>query len=144
MKIRAVRKINFCSGHRVLNHESSCANVHGHNYTAWIYAEARGLDSIGRVIDFSVLKQKIGSWIDENWDHTFLVYEKDHELVNLKKYFSKNKPVFVCSFNPTAENMAKFLLEEICPKLLAQEVFVTKVEIFETENCKAEAYYEAE
>ena len=142
-KIEAVRKVHFCAGHRVLNHESKCANAHGHNYVAWFYAEADAgnlaLDSIGRVIEFSVLKEKIGGWIDQYWDHTFLINFEDNELFDIKEVLSKNKPAFICGFNPTAEEMAKYLLEEVCPMVLhGTGVSVKKVELYETENCKVE------
>ena len=137
--MRAARKIHFCSGHRVLNHESKCANAHGHNYTLWIHAEAKELDSIGRVIDFSVLKEKAGKWIDDNWDHTFLINEADVELLSAKDLLQKNKPVFICSFNPTAEEMAKYLIDTVFPDLFAEDkIKITKVVLYETENCFVE------
>lgn len=139
-KITCTRKIHFCAGHRVMNHESKCATAHGHNYYAHIFAEADSLDSIGRVIDFSVLKEEIGGWIDEFWDHNFLVYEKDEEMIRALLSVSRKKEPFICPFNPTAENMAKYLLNEICPQMLAgKNVVVTRVIIFETDNCYAEA-----
>ena len=139
VNLKAIRKIQFCSGHRVLNHESKCANAHGHNYVAWFYAEASGLDSIGRVIDFSVLKEKIGDWIDQYWDHTFLINKEDYDLLRCSHVLEKNKPVFVCDFNPTAENMADYLLRVVCPQVLnGTNVVVTKIELYETENCKVE------
>jgi 6-pyruvoyltetrahydropterin/6-carboxytetrahydropterin synthase len=138
--ITCTRKIHFCAGHRVLNHESKCATAHGHNYYAHIFAEAESLDSIGRVIDFSVLKTTIGSWIDLHWDHNFLVFEKDSEMIQALLSVSRKKDPFICPFNPTAENMANYLLSEICPKLLqGMGVTVTRVIIFETDNCYAEA-----
>ena len=137
--MKAVRKIHFCSGHRVLNHESKCANAHGHNYVVWVYAEAAALDTIGRVVDFSVLKEKIGGWIDKNWDHTFIIYRQDHELLEIKDILENNKEVFVSNFNPTAENMAQYLLDDVCPTILkGSGVVVTKIELWETENCKVE------
>lgn len=137
--MRAARKIHFCSGHRVLNHESKCANAHGHNYTLWIHAEANELDSIGRVIDFSVLKEKAGKWIDDNWDHTFLINEADVELLSAKDLLQKNKPVFICSFNPTAEEMAKYLIDTVFPDLFVEDkIKITKVVLYETENCFVE------
>lgn len=137
--MKAIRKIHFCSGHRVLNHESKCANAHGHNYVLWLYAETSGLDSIGRVIDFSVLKEKMGSWIEKHWDHTFLIYEKDEKLLAVKETLQENKPVFICNFNPTAENMAQYLLDVISPVLFKDTgVVITKIELYETENCKVE------
>jgi 6-pyruvoyltetrahydropterin/6-carboxytetrahydropterin synthase len=137
--IKAVRKIHFCSGHRVLNHESKCANLHGHNYVAWVYAEVPELDSIGRVIDFSVLKEKVGGWIDEHWDHTTLLFIEDRELLEISIAFEKNKKVFICPFNPTAENMAEYILKVVGPEVLVGTgVRLTKVELWETENCKVE------
>jgi 6-pyruvoyltetrahydropterin/6-carboxytetrahydropterin synthase len=135
-KIQCVRRIQFCSGHRVHNHESKCATIHGHNYVAFFHAEAPELDSIGRVIDFSVLKEKIGGWIDFHWDHAFLVSNEDTKSILLLGQVPGKKPLVVCSFNPTAENMADYLLRTICPLVLdGTDVTITKVVLWETENC---------
>ncbi|MFW5872193.1 MAG: 6-pyruvoyl trahydropterin synthase family protein, partial [bacterium] len=73
-----VRKIHFCYGHRVVKHENKCANLHGHNGVVWIHATpTKQKDQVGRIIDFSVLKQKVGGWIDEHWDHTMILWEQD-------------------------------------------------------------------
>lgn len=141
MKIEAVRKIHFSAGHRVYGHESKCSNLHGHNYVLWVHASAKELDELGRVIDFSVLKEKIDTWVQLNWDHTFLAFEMDSELMVLEPLIKKNKPWFICPFNPTAENMAKYLFQTIIPELLSETgVSVTKLVLFETENCKVEVY----
>lgn len=122
-----------------MNHESKCATPHGHNYYVHVYAEADQLDSLGRVIDFSVLKEKIGSWIEEQWDHNFLVFEKDVELIKALTGVSRKKDPFVCPFNPTAENMALYLLKTVCPmQLQGTDVRVNKIVLYETENCYAE------
>lgn len=115
--MRAIRRLQFCAGHRVLNHESKCANAHGHNYVIYFYAKAPNLDSIGRVIDFSVIKEKMNTWIEDNWDHSFLIYKEDKELLEIQNILMKNKKAFICDFNPTAENMADFLIKKICPEL---------------------------
>lgn len=134
------RKIHFCAGHRVLGHENKCATPHGHNYNVYITAEAEELDTVGRVIDFSILKEKIGGWIDHYWDHTFLVFEEDTTLIAALQSVPAHKSHFVCSFNPTAENMAEYLLNVVGPKLLVgTNVQLTKVVVEETENCSAEA-----
>lgn len=139
-KITCTRKIHFSSGHRVLHHEGKCATVHGHNYYAHIVAEATHLDELGRVIDFSVLKEKIGGWIDTFWDHNFLVFEEDEELVKCLFSVARKKDPFVCPFNPTAENMALYLLNVISPMVLdGTGVLVSKVIVYETDNCYAEA-----
>lgn len=139
-KIKCVRKLHFCAGHRVMGHESKCATAHGHNYYVHIFAESDELDSLGRVIDFSVLKHKIGGWIDEFWDHTFLVYQEDTEVIHALKLMPRKKEPFICSFNPTAENMAQYLLNDVCPQQLSGTgVYVSKVIVYETDNCYAEA-----
>lgn len=135
--IECIRKLTFCAGHRVLGHESKCANAHGHNYSAFVHAVAKDLDSIGRVIDFSVIKEKVGDWLDTYWDHTFIIYKNDEKLIACRDVLEKNKEIFISDFNPTAENLALYLLKEICPKVLAGTgVEIVKIELHETENCK--------
>jgi len=137
----AVRRLQFSAGHRVFGHESSCANVHGHNYVVYLHAEGEKLDGIGRVIDFGVLKDKFGTWIDNNWDHGMLLFGEDPILKHwmLGGDFQTHK-FFKCPFNPTAENMAKYLLHEVGPALLGgTKVRLSKVVLYETENCFSEA-----
>lgn len=137
--ITITRKLEFDAGHRVHNHESKCGTLHGHRYVAEITATAPELDSLGRVIDFSVLKEKIGTWIDKEWDHTTLVYEKDELTLAALNSMPGFKTPFVCPFNPTAENMADFLLHQVCPRLMqGTGVTVTKIKLWETPNCFAE------
>ena len=71
------RRLEFDAGHRVFGHESKCATLHGHRYVVEVTAQAAKLDSVGRVIDFSVLKERIGAWLDEKWDHNVIVFEQD-------------------------------------------------------------------
>lgn len=112
--------------------------MHGHNYVAMFYAVADELDGIGRVIDFSVLKEKLGGWVDQHWDHTSIIFEKDVELIEKLSGVNK-KPIFISKWNPTAENMADFLLREVAPKVLAGTgVTVRRVQLWETENCFTE------
>lgn len=139
MSKEITRRLQFCSGHRVYGHESQCANLHGHNYVVFITATADTLDSVGRIIDFSVLKEKFGAWIDKFWDHGFLWFNEDEECKALFKNLPKMKN-FKCSFNPTAELMAGYLLKEIAPMLMnGTGVTVIKIELQETENCSAVA-----
>jgi 6-pyruvoyltetrahydropterin/6-carboxytetrahydropterin synthase len=134
------RILEFDAGHRVFNHESKCATLHGHRYKVEITAQADRLDKIGRVIDFSVLKNRIGSWLDEHWDHNVILFIEDKVTINAVSNCPRQKDPFVAMWNPTAENMAEFLLREVCPvKLRDTNVLVTKVVVWETPNCKAEA-----
>lgn len=138
--ITITRRLEFDAGHRVMNHESKCATLHGHRYVIEVEATSPELDSLGRVIDFSVLKEKIGNWLDLYWDHTCLIYEKDHETILALRGIPHFKPLYITTFNPTAENMARFLLEIVCPELLSDtSITITQVAVHETPNCKAVA-----
>jgi 6-pyruvoyltetrahydropterin/6-carboxytetrahydropterin synthase len=103
-------------------------------------AEAEQLDSVGRVIDFSVLKSVLGEWIDDNWDHTFIVWKEDKELVNTLESVSKAKPIFISDWNPTSENIANYILTVVAPMLFADKgITITKIKAWETPNCFSEA-----
>ena len=137
--ITCTRRIQFCAGHRVHRHESKCRNLHGHNYVVYFDAEAPELDDLGRVIDFGILKTVLGGWIDENWDHGFILDLNDVEALNAVKQIPNQKWATL-EVNPTAENMAKYLVEEICPMLFkGSNVRIRKVTLWETENCYATA-----
>jgi len=133
-----VRTIGFSAGHRLWQHESKCAHIHGHNYVVEFHATAGQLDSVGRVIDFSVLKDRLGGWIDEHWDHGFICNKDDREVVDAMKRISGQK-LFVMDVNPTAENLARHLLEVVGPQQLAGTgVRLVRVVLSETSNCRAE------
>lgn len=134
-----VRKIHFCYGHRVMRHESKCATLHGHNGVVWAHATPiEGLDELGRVIDFSVLKDEIGGWIDKNWDHTMILFKDDEKTIDLCKQAPSFKDIYILGTNPTAENLAHYLLHVVCPKVLkGKGVIVHKITFWETENCYA-------
>lgn len=139
-KITITRTLEIDAGHRVLNHESKCANLHGHRYKFEITAVAEKLDSLGRVIDFSEVKKRLGTWLDENWDHTMIIFDQDFEALSALVQVNRNKPIAEVPFNPTAENMAEYLLNSICPELFKDsKITVSKVKIWETPNCVAEA-----
>lgn len=134
------RTLEFDAGHRVHNHESKCATLHGHRYKVEVTAAAPKLDAIGRVIDFSVLKEKVGGWIDLHWDHTTIVWDEDRTTLAMLNGCPRAKDPWVAPWNPTAENMAEHLLRSVCPQVLESTgVVVTKVRVWETPNCYAEA-----
>ncbi len=130
----AIRYHDFCAGHRVYGHESKCAHLHGHNYRVHFYCEA-GLDELGRVIDFSVIKEKLCQWLEDNWDHRFLVWEEDPLAESLIELDAKTVKV---PFNPTAENMAQYLVEVVGVKQLdGTGVSLHRCIVDETRKCSA-------
>ena len=134
--ITAERYHDISTGHRVYGHESKCAHLHGHNYRVHFKVEATELDDVGRVLDFSVIKSKLCMWLEENWDHKFLMWEKDPQLEVMKNvdFFG----VVEVPFNPTAENMCKYLVEVIGPQQLkGYDCNLISVRIEETAKCSA-------
>lgn len=140
------RKFTFDAGHRVLGHESKCANIHGHTYTAEVSLMSKKLDALGRVVDFSVIKSVVGAWIDLFWDHNYICHTDDplyslyrntrdahkgrigigipkvedptemRPLGWIDDPFPKKAPYVMVHGNPTAENMARELFE-VCVNL---------------------------
>lgn len=132
----ATRYHDISAGHRVAGHENKCAHLHGHNYRVWFYCQAEQLDQVGRVLDFSVIKSKLCMWLEDNWDHKMLIYQHDPLLNNLQQIAPAD--IVVVPFNPTAENMAQYLVTTVGPQQLnGTEVVLTKVTIEETRKCSA-------
>jgi len=128
-----------------MGHEGKCKNIHGHNYKAEVTATGL-IDKIGRVVDFSVLKEKVGRFIDESWDHAILLNCLDtklHKQMLLFRTESGEKQKIYCfsAANPTAEVMAAFLLEKANALMFGHGIIINQVRIWETENSYAEAVW---
>jgi 6-pyruvoyltetrahydropterin/6-carboxytetrahydropterin synthase len=134
--ITAKRYHDISCGHRVYGHESKCKYLHGHNYRVTFTISAEELDSIGRVLDFSVIKSKLCMWLEDNYDHKFLIWTKDPLLKQLNEIDPES--IVEVSFNPTAENIAKYLVEVIGPKELeGTGAKLIHCEVEETRKCSA-------
>lgn len=146
-------RIPFDAGHRILGHGGKCKHLHGHSYVVELAVEHVSpelaipdqLDDLGMLVDFGVIKDKIKTWVDKNWDHNFLLHFRD-PLIELHQLLDKSridaifgcKPPYIMEYgNPTAENMAREL-GKIADELLKEHyVRVRLVTVHETENCKA-------
>lgn len=159
--ITVERYHDISCGHRVYGHEGACAGLHGHNYRVHFTCEVRiegrpeltnALDDLGRVVDFSVIKAKLCMWLEDNWDHKFLLWEQDpfahwleHASGNGSALDDEEASAILLSVitvpvNPTAENMADYLLHVIGPQQLAGTgVTLIKVRVDETRKCSAVA-----
>jgi len=137
--ISITRYHDFSYGHRVCDHESKCRHLHGHNGRVHFTCEAAGgLDALGRVIDFGVVKDRLCRWIEENWDHQFLLWQDDPARHPLLGHFLDS--VVLLPNNPTAENMAAHLLNVVGPQVLGGTgVRLVGVTLEETRKCSATA-----
>jgi 6-pyruvoyltetrahydropterin/6-carboxytetrahydropterin synthase len=147
-RITAERYHDISAGHRVVGHENKCRHLHGHNYRIHFVCEAAELDTVGRVIDFGVIKEKLCMWVENNWDHKFLAWEKDHvmqeayEAMQIDQQFGDSHlfgDSFVFTpFNPTAENIAKHFVEVVAPMQLKETgCTLIRCKVEETRKCSA-------
>ena len=86
--------------HRLLlSYKSKCENLHGHNWHITVYCKSENLNSDGMVVDFKHIKKKIHGYLDHG---------------NLNE---------LLPFNPTAENIAYWITQQIpeCYKAAVQE-----------------------
>lgn len=140
MTTTCTRRIKWDAAHRVMRHESKCKTLHGHEYVALVTCEAAELDFAGRVVDFGVVKERVGQWVDTHWDHTTIVNKDDVRLLMfaMAEYEDHgHRRPYALPGEPTAENLARHL-QQVAADLLADTgVRVVKVEVYETENCSA-------
>ena len=106
---------NFSSAHQLRGYKGKCENLHGHNYKIEIYARGRELDNIGLLVDFGELKEAA----DE------VVQYLDHRNINELAPFDEE-------LNPSAENLARYILERVAARVGDDRVRVYKVRCFET------------
>lgn len=148
------RVVTFDAGHRLLGHEGKCAHLHGHTYRVEFGAAADQLDPVGRIVDFSVLKAALGGWVERYWDHGFLFNVEDSATANALAYFDAGRrdieartgiapgepqKSYALPYNPTAENIARYLGEVVGPsELSGTGVRLVRVVVWETPNCRAE------
>ncbi len=124
---RVAREISFCYGHRLMDYDGKCANLHGHNARVLIEISSEKLNHLGMVIDFFEIRKVIGAWIDKTLDHKTILSEKDPLAEILQK---AGESIVVIKGNPTAEALAKMIFDEARRERLP----VSRVTLWETEN----------
>ena len=109
MTISITKEFEVSAGHTLFGHPGKCRHLHGHNYTirlTVVPVDGR-LNDQGMVVDFGDLKESFKAWLDRWLDHRFLVNQDDPRADVLQSIDSQ---VLVLAFNPTAEEIARWIL----------------------------------
>ncbi len=117
--------IEFCYGHRLLDYDGKCRNLHGHNAQLEIEVDSGGLDRLGMVIDFGEIKNIAKGWVDDHLDHKMLLHRDDPIAKVLQDF---GKPLCLMDGNPTAENITKLIFHALSQLGLR----VSRVSLWET------------
>lgn len=104
----------FSGAHRLREYEGKCESLHGHNWKVRAFVKAEELDRLGMVIDFKLLKNAL-SEVTEKLDHTDL---------NAVPPFDK--------INPSAENLSKYIFDELSTLLNDNRAAVSKIMVWES------------
>ena len=107
----------FAAGHALRNYRGKCENVHGHNYRVQVAIQGPELDENGLLHDFADIKGRLRA-TSEYLDHQFL---------NELKPFDE--------INPSAENIAKFIFDEVQKGLT--NASISYVKVWETDTSAA-------
>lgn len=111
---------SFSAAHNLRNYKGKCEELHGHNYKVEVVLGGLELDEDGLLIDFKDIKTSLKK-ILETLDHKYL-----------------NEVTIFVDTNPTSENLAKYIYNEM--KKLWHEG-IDSVTVWETENSAA-SYFE--
>ena len=111
-------KDHISSAHLLRGYPGKCQNLHGHTWTIEVFVCSDTLNELGMVIDFSYLKRELKSFLEH----------MDHICLNDMEHFQ--------SVNPTAENMASYILTEFQKRL--EDVSISKVRVWESPHAYAE------
>jgi 6-pyruvoyltetrahydropterin/6-carboxytetrahydropterin synthase len=137
--VTCTRRIAWDAMHRIPEHESKCRAFHGHRYTAELTCAVPELDSLGRVVDFGVIKERVGGWVDAHWDHTAILLRGDPEAGPIAEANARlGRPVYWLDRHPTAENLVAELARVAQELLHDTGVTIVRLRLWETPNSSAE------
>jgi 6-pyruvoyltetrahydropterin/6-carboxytetrahydropterin synthase len=114
---------HFDGAHFLRNYQGKCANIHGHRWVIEAKVSGLKLDDRGLLIDFHDLK----TWLKAICDNF------DHQQINDIEGFREGE------LNPTAENIAYYIYQELTSKLnqYPNKVNLDCITVWESPNCGA-------
>lgn len=110
---------SFSAAHRLRDYKGRCEKLHGHNWKVEVSAAADKLNKQGMVSDFNDLKKALNN----------ILIKLDHKFLNDIAYFKK--------FNPTSENIAKYIFERLDRRLSSVGCQPSAVSVWETDTSRA-------
>jgi len=111
-------KRSFSAAHSLKEIGGKCEKLHGHNFTVEVSVATDQLNSEGLVVDFRILKD----WTDQT------IKELDHKYLNeISIFYGKN---------PSSENIANYIFNQVSMKAAAPGIRVTRVTVWESESAK--------
>ena len=116
-------KTYFSAAHSLKGYQGDCARIHGHNWIIEVFVKCKELDEIGIGVDFRDVKQAVKDVL-QGLDH-----------------FNLNEVPAFKDVNPSSENIARFLYEELREKLNSDVVKVSRVKVCATPGAGA-SYWE--
>jgi 6-pyruvoyltetrahydropterin/6-carboxytetrahydropterin synthase len=144
--MQITRRLEFDAGHRIPDHQSQCRHLHGHRYAIEItlagdIIQASGQPMNGMVMDFSEIKSLAQASLVDAWDHAFLAFRGDTEVVAFLQTIPEHKTV-VLDVVPTVENLAAIafsMLDVVYGDRYGNRLQLERVRLYETPNCWADA-----
>lgn len=111
-------KQHFDAAHALRGYKGKCESLHGHRFEVVVTIQAKELNEIGIAYDFLKLKSHLSE----------ILAKFDHVSLNDVSPFDK--------INPSSENIARIVYQELKAKLAAALVTLTSVDVWESpENC---------
>jgi len=112
---------HFSAAHQLRDYPGDCARLHGHNWHVTLYIECTELDELGLGIDYKIMKTELKQAL-EPWDH-----------------YNLNDVAPFDQINPSSENVARELYNEMSHRLDNKRLRVSRIDISET--CTAKVTY---
>jgi 6-pyruvoyltetrahydropterin/6-carboxytetrahydropterin synthase len=116
----------FEAAHRQLGDPGKCSFLHGHNWVVEFVLEGNVTNKVGYLIDFKDLKEMV-----DRYDHRVLLIEDDPLAAILE---NNEQRVYRLPLNPTCENIAKLLLDEVHCRTHMQDVSFISVTVWENDK----------